>query len=61
MKPKLTPWYPGHIKPVREGWYQVQCDEKVCSGQHYFDGTDWSLFEFVTVLVESVPWRGMEK
>ena len=37
--PKLTPWFPGHIKPVRPGVYEV--DMRVCCEFALWDGGRW--------------------
>lgn len=31
-KPKLTPWFPGSVKPVRDGTYLVKRDMCGCEG-----------------------------
>jgi hypothetical protein len=42
--PKLTPWFPGHIKPVRPGVYQTlqNCDG-VGPFLQYWNGRFWGL------------------
>jgi hypothetical protein len=37
--PKLTPWFPGHIKPVRPGVYQVFWATSPIPAR--FDGACW--------------------
>jgi hypothetical protein len=57
---KLTPWYPGNIKPVREGWYEVRCEFKnVCGGMHYWNGKWWDVPPFGETFAR--PWRGVKK
>jgi hypothetical protein len=41
---KLTPWYPGNIKPVREGVYMLMCGFGVEVGYQYWDGSYWGLW-----------------
>lgn len=38
---KLTPWYPGHIKPVRKGVYQLWSGTRDKIGYQYWDGAFW--------------------
>ena len=41
MAPKLTPWFPADVKPVRPGVYQI--DGPLCWGEYsYFDGVHWN-------------------
>ncbi|HQR98119.1 MULTISPECIES: hypothetical protein [unclassified Polaromonas] len=42
-KQKLTPWFPGGVKPVRDGVYEAEWDyEDSCIVYYnYFDGLHW--------------------
>lgn len=40
-KPKLTPWFPGHIKPARKGVYATDAS---FSTFQYWDGAWWGLY-----------------
>ena len=73
MKQKLTPWYPGEIKPIRIGFYERMYHR----GQAYFcwwDGAQFGLASEVpsvgkvgvhSILISSpyqnIPWRGMAR
>jgi hypothetical protein len=39
--PRLTPWFPGHIKPVRKGVYMQMDGSGTHVGYQYWDGTHW--------------------
>jgi hypothetical protein len=59
---KLTPWFPPHIKPVREGFYHataLQCydDPPIC----YWDGRQWwrEDRECLAYFQEQREWRGL--
>lgn len=43
MSKKLTPWFPGDVKPVRPGIYNVSCRDEWQTGEWYakFDGDGW--------------------
>ena len=41
---KLTRWFPGHIKPVREGVYQQMCGIGLSLGYQKWDGLRWFLW-----------------
>lgn len=72
-KPKLTPWYPAEVKPVRAGIYERNMGE-YCAGRYsYFDPNtglwygwaEWVLFAidnyhkgYVSSLQDR-PWRGL--
>jgi len=40
-KIKLTPWYPGNVKPARAGVYEVKRRIARCAIYRYFDGKRW--------------------
>ncbi len=67
---KLTPWFPGTVKPVRSGVYQ----RKYSSGKflycywngHHFECAartiEDSLNGFMgTSMTQNLPWRGVAK
>lgn len=43
MNKKMTPWFPGNVKPVRPGVYNVSCRSSGQTGNWYgrFDGNRW--------------------
>lgn len=62
---KLTPWYPPHIKPVREGWYEC-----VGPGGGYLVRMRWvksswwytsSFFGKSGKVLVAPRWRGLEE
>ena len=59
---KLTPWYPGTVKPVRKGWYQRKYRHfgpSMC----YWDGKKFSALEYRHdySFTQNLPWRGVAK
>jgi hypothetical protein len=44
MTDKLTPWYPGHIKPVHIGVYQQKDGFGKVVGYQYWNGQRWGLW-----------------
>ncbi len=40
-KPKLTPWFPADVKPVRVGVYLVKSPLLLTGGFSYWDGKRW--------------------
>lgn len=58
-----TSWYPPDVKPVREGWYEVQgCRfEGICGGRHYWHGNGWSMTPYDRIYIPNYPWRGVKK
>lgn len=70
MSKKLTPWFPGDVKPVRDGVYERRSN---IDGMAYFSlyrGGDWwqmtsSFFTSVNSKFrsdrQSLPWRGLAK
>jgi len=44
-KPKLTPWFPPEIKPVRVGWYETYVHDKGLKRMRYWNRRSW-LFMF---------------
>ena len=66
---KYTPWFPGHIKPVRAGVYQQKLLSGVVGYQHW-DGIKWfSWFKTADLAVtgrlyaghrfQNDAWRGL--
>jgi len=65
-QPKLTPWFPAHVKPAREGVYRTEGNVF-----QYWTGTSWGLCcddknsaaERVatshTSLFQHTKWRGL--
>ena len=68
---KLTPWYPGHVKPVRVGVYERKYrninDNSVYSrwnGEKWFCGSFHVHFaeeDMEPSSYQSLPWRGIAK
>ena len=70
---KLTPWFPGHIKPVRIGWYQVTSGNLhfnskgfLGGSRRFWDGDTWRagwLNEKVSIMGTHPEhkWRGVTK
>lgn len=69
---KLTPWYPGHIKPVRHGCYQTRHKGKRQVWYRYWNGIWWGvgMQPLTHVVVENgairspfqdQQWRGVAK
>jgi hypothetical protein len=57
MKPKLTPWFPAHIKPVRVGDYE-------CTGSSFkwhWNGAIWcnNGYDKWPCLNQKRVWRGL--
>lgn len=70
---KLTPWYPGHVKPVRVGVYERDYAENPKSSRPrfcYWDGAAWGCYGMtkdnaknfsLASAAQSLPWRGIAK
>lgn len=68
MSQKLTPWYPGHIKPARPGVYETQLVGGGCRYQHW-NGRWWGLLSWTPENAanlaswpsefQSNDWRGL--
>lgn len=66
---KLTKWYPGNVKPVRDGVYQrdygegeiVFCLFKSRSWYWCSDTIKGAEAEITPSLNQQVPWRGIAK
>ena len=39
--PKLTPWFPGSVKPVRKGVYMLRSGTGRVVGYQYWNGKHW--------------------
>lgn len=70
MNQKLTPWYPGHIKPARPGVYQQLSGFRKSVGYQFWDGVSWYSWEAtpekaaeskckVAISWQSDKWRGL--
>ena len=67
-KPKLTPWFPGSVKPVHVGVYQRTWKSLPFS---FWDGRQWLLAGYekrdamghsnIPSSAQSVPWRGLSE
>jgi hypothetical protein len=54
---KKTAWFPPHIKPVHEGWYECKC----CNSSFWWNGEVW-LYDMDSpfkVLFQEIYWRGL--
>lgn len=74
MTAKLTPWFPGHIKPVRVGVYQLPSGggEKE-TGFQYWNGSAWGMWTFTATtaylfrgslandMYQNDKWHGLAK
>ncbi len=73
MKQNLTPWFPGHIKPVRVGLYQQLSKANQTIGYQYWDGEQWGSWCYSPELAyehrfykvhkeyQNDDWRGIAK
>jgi hypothetical protein len=72
MKPKLTPWFPAHVVPVRIGVYEVDDEDGIDGPWYaYWDGRKFGFrcwkgpqeaFNYrydKTYLSEFSKWRGL--
>ena len=65
-KPKLTPWYPASVKPVRKGVYQVRVFPHF-DGWRRWEGGRWMATSADRQIAEAstrpgcvkVEWRGL--
>ncbi len=57
---KMTPWYPGTVKPVRDGYYQRRLNGKFLLYKAYWDGVSWRSTDCVGYH-QNLPWRGVTK
>jgi hypothetical protein len=64
--PKLTPWFPGHIKPVRPGVYQrASLTYSYWTGAHWVASADTvqeaarPTFFDLPSCVQDWSWRGL--
>lgn len=73
-KQKLTPWFPGNVKPVRVGVYERKPTEFTGLGGKYsfWNGNKWLLSAetiqeaaeegcWVWSFEQKTPWRGVAK
>jgi hypothetical protein len=67
MSKKLTPWFPGNVKPVRSGYYERDwTGDGNTAGfdPDYWDGDIWRLSKFGIAWrqrAKALPWRGLAK
>jgi hypothetical protein len=69
MNKKRTGWYPGHIKPAREGIYERERNSIIIFS--YWDGSVWcvgarsihhaNVFKYYKANYQNTPWRGLCK
>ena len=71
MKPKLTPWYPASVKPVRKGVYRTDADLMYDGLTHCFQrwsGRYWCQYHcfaegaganVAKSRCQNVRWRGL--
>lgn len=69
-KQKLTPWFPGNVKPARPGVYQQYSGTGKELGYQFWDGSHWHLWfetadqaaanrEVASFALQEDPWRGL--
>lgn len=73
---KLTPWFPGAVKPVRVGVYEreyplIPSDEGTVHLYCYWSGNKWSTWAlspkdafnlwYTVGALQDLPWRGVLK
>ena len=72
MADKKTPWFPGHIKPVRRGVYQQMCGMGKDVGYQLWDGRRWHSWHYTAEAaanekyvslsdLQNDKWRGLLK
>ena len=73
MSEKLTPWFPGDVKPVYPGPYQQKCGFGRDIGYQFWDGNTWfswrrtinqAMKEYEAgykSCTQNDPWRGLTK
>lgn len=55
---KITAWYPGNVKPVRNGWYHVMLLTNWTCG--YWNGKSWTWGPGCTKFKNQYrEWRGL--
>lgn len=68
MSKKLTPWFPGDVKPVRAGYYERDWDgdgNRFGLLSDYWDGRAWRNVYRHQVMAQArhstqnLPWRGL--
>lgn len=67
---KLTPWYPGDVKPVRKGVYQTKVVD-LGTGYQFWNGKRWSVWDEtenwalylkkLSSCYQEPKWRGVSK
>lgn len=59
---KKTEWYPGEIKPVRKGWYEIHGFGLTRGIRFYWTGQIWKQYPSShtrAVFFASDMWRGL--
>jgi hypothetical protein len=64
MSKKLTPWFPGHVKPAHIGFYERDYHIVEAELADYWDGDDWWVVpngcpEERYLGAPVCPWRGL--
>ena len=54
-----TEWYPAEVRPVRTGYYEVECSW-LCYA-HYWTGAEWRVDRLAASDTAPQPWRGLTK
>lgn len=62
MSKKLTPWFPGSVKPVHVGSYEVRlwdkwCNEYASTGTYQWNGKYWSAYGERTAGMDRPGWH----
>ena len=66
MKPKMTDWFPPHIKPCRKGVFEILMNDGVIllskwNGSYWgvvHPNSEWASFTKVKSIQQSKMWRG---
>lgn len=70
-KEKLTPWFPGNVKPVRKGvyerdwldggpqWFSYWDGKNWCFGDETAEGAKYAANMLHTSAHTNFPWRGL--
>jgi hypothetical protein len=58
--PKLTPWFPGDVKPAHHGLYEREYSPSEIYLQ-LWTGNAWHFASFpaTSCMVQDAPWRGL--
>jgi len=64
---KVTQWFPAHVKPVHEGWYETfPVDKGSNRFNWYWGGGRWGFWDkdeqhFIACEFQQRTWRGLVK